>query len=161
MKRYSTIFIIVNLLLLLVYTNYSIYAKEKMLAEGQLVLLRLAPVDPRSLIQGDYMRLSYEITTDLEDSLPAKGYCIIVTDNNNIGKRIRFQRTLLPLSNGEKAIGYSKLDSWSIKIGAESYFFQEGEGEKFGKAKYGGLKIDEYGNSVLVGLFNEQFEQIR
>ena len=29
------------------------------------MLLELAPVDPRSLIQGDYMRLDYAIARDL------------------------------------------------------------------------------------------------
>ncbi|MFX7329222.1 GDYXXLXY domain-containing protein, partial [Acinetobacter baumannii] len=33
--------------------------KEMLLKEGQLVLLPLAPVDPRSLMQGDYMALRY------------------------------------------------------------------------------------------------------
>ncbi len=30
-----------------------------------MVLLRLAPVDPRSLMQGDYMRLNYELARQL------------------------------------------------------------------------------------------------
>ena len=55
MKKYSSILIIANLVLLLVYFNWSVYQKEQTLKEGQLVLLQLAPVDPRSLMQGDYM----------------------------------------------------------------------------------------------------------
>ncbi len=46
-----------NLLLVLVAFNYSVYTKEKTLEAGTLVLLELAPVDPRSLMQGDYMVL--------------------------------------------------------------------------------------------------------
>ena len=48
----------------------------------------------------------------------------------------------------------------SINIGAESYFFQEGDAEKFEKAVYGGLRVDNKGNSVLVGLFDENKKQI-
>ena len=58
MKKYSRILIIVNLILLLGYFNWSVYQKEQTLKDGQLVLLQLAPVDPRSLMQGDYMRLN-------------------------------------------------------------------------------------------------------
>jgi uncharacterized membrane-anchored protein len=161
MKKISIVFIITNLLLLLGYINYSIYAKEKILSEGKLVLLRLAPVDPRSLIQGDYMQLNYEISTGIENSVPTKGYCIVMTDSSDVAKRVRFQQNLQPLSGRELAIAYSRRNSWTFKIGAESYFFQEGDAEKFTNAKYGGLRLDGKGNSVLVGLFNEKFQQIR
>ena len=59
MKKQSRILIITNLLLLLGYLNWSIYQKEQTLRDGQLVLFELAPVDPRSLMQGDYMSLRY------------------------------------------------------------------------------------------------------
>ena len=160
MKKFSTGFIVINLLLLLGYINYAILSKEQTLESGELVLLRLAPVDPRSLIQGDYMQLNYEITSGIEETLPVKGYCIVVPDSHGVVKRIRFQKTLQPLNAGEKAIRYSK-NEWTVKIGAESFFFQEGEAEKYANAKYGGLRIDKNGNSVLVGLFNEKLEEIR
>lgn len=35
------------------------------------ILLRLAPVDPRSLLQGDYMRLNYEVTEIVDRELEA------------------------------------------------------------------------------------------
>ncbi|PHS66924.1 MAG: hypothetical protein COB12_05660 [Flavobacterium sp.] len=52
-------------------------------------------------------------------------------------------------------------DNWNLDIGAESYFFQEGEGEKYEEAKYGGLKIDKEGNSVLIGLYDVNLKQIK
>lgn len=42
----------------------------------------------------------------------------------------------------------------------ESFFFEEGQGEVYEKAVYGGLRVDEAGNSILVGLYNEQFQLI-
>ena len=48
MKKYSRILIIANLILLLGYFNWSVYKKEQTLKDGQLILLQLAPVDPRS-----------------------------------------------------------------------------------------------------------------
>lgn len=39
---------------ILALVNASILDKEKLLSEGQVVYLELAPVDPRSLMQGDY-----------------------------------------------------------------------------------------------------------
>ena len=63
MKKYNRILIIVNLILLLGYFNWSVFQKEQTLKDGQLVLLPLAPVDPRSLMQGDYMSLNYEVNS--------------------------------------------------------------------------------------------------
>ena len=65
MKKYKWIIIIINLIILLGFFNNSILQKEKLLTDGQLVLLELAPVDPRSLMQGDYMRLNYDISNNI------------------------------------------------------------------------------------------------
>ncbi len=45
--------------------NLSIQTKEDIKANGETVLLQLAPVDPRSLMQGDYMALRFAITQGL------------------------------------------------------------------------------------------------
>jgi uncharacterized membrane-anchored protein len=52
----SAIAILLNLLLLLGYFNWSALQKEETLAKGRLVLLELVPVAPRSLMQKNYMR---------------------------------------------------------------------------------------------------------
>ena len=62
MKKYKWAIIVVNLILLLAYFNYSVFQKERILKDGKLILLELAPVDPRSLMQGDYMELWYKIS---------------------------------------------------------------------------------------------------
>ena len=46
---------------LLAMINWDIVKREAWLAEGEVVRLELAPVDPRSLMQGDYMTLNYQI----------------------------------------------------------------------------------------------------
>jgi uncharacterized membrane-anchored protein len=52
-------------ILILVVVNYGIYEKERLLANGRLVLLELAPVDPRSLMQGDYLALRFRLQNDV------------------------------------------------------------------------------------------------
>ncbi|NGM61890.1 GDYXXLXY domain-containing protein [Sphingobacterium sp. SGG-5] len=162
MKDYKPILIIINLLLLLVYFNTSIAKKEQIIKDGKLILLELAPVDPRSLIQGDYMQLRYRISENISaDSIPKRGFCIVHIDTNAVGKKIRFQELPTPIRNDEYAINYTAVDDWKINIGAESYFFQEGEAEKYEKAKYGGIKIDQKGNSVLIGLYDQGHQFIK
>ncbi len=58
-----------TLALALTLINIDIFNKETILSEGRVVLLKLAPVDPRSLMQGDYMNLRFEIENTLIEKL--------------------------------------------------------------------------------------------
>lgn len=161
MKKYSPLIISLNLLFLLIYFNSSVIKKEHILKEGTLVLLKLAPVDPRSLMQGDYMTLNYDIAADLtQKDIAKRGYFIVQLDSKGVANRIRIQENTKPLKEGEHAINYTAINRWSVSIGANSYFFQEGDAEKYQHAKYGGVKLDENGNSLLVGLYDEQRRKI-
>lgn len=161
MKKYSGPIIILNLILFLGIFNYSVVQKENIIADGQLILLELAPVDPRSLMQGDYMQLNYRISDEVfEIEVPKRGYCVLTLDSEGVAQSSRYQKKTTPKNNGEFLIKY-RVGKWnSIQIGAESYFFQEGEGEKYAEAKYGGVKVDENGNSVLIGLYNANRKKI-
>lgn len=165
MNRTKLTLIGINLVLLLGYFNWSVVSKENTLEKGQLVLLKLVPVDPRSLMQGDYMQLNYELTNDTDSlKLSKRGYCIVRQDASGVAKRIRFQKELSPLKEGEFAIRYfSKSDRYAmqVRVGAEAYFFEEGKGKRFEKAEYGGLRVDDEGNSVLVGLYDGDRHLIR
>lgn len=162
MKKYSRILIIVNLILLLGYFNWSVYQKEQTLKDGQLVLLQLAPVDPRSLLQGDYMRLNYkEASSDLlDEQTGTRGYAILRTDSNQVGEIVRLQNTLEPINDNELVIKY-KIINRRLFVGAESFFFEEGQDTLYQKAVYGGLKVDDKGQSLLVGLYDEDFHLIQ
>ncbi|MTI30110.1 GDYXXLXY domain-containing protein [Xanthovirga aplysinae] len=161
MKKYKWIIILVNLIILLVLFNNSIVKKENLLAEGKLILLELAPVDPRSLMQGDYMRLRYKISDNIDsDRISKRGFCVVTLDKNGIAKKVRIQNSRSPLNKGEYLLEYTSKNLRGINIGAESFFFQEGEADKFENAKYGGIKVDKDGNSLLVGLYDEQLIKI-
>ena len=55
--------------LVLAIVNWTIYSRERQLAEGRVVLLALAPVDPRSLMQGDYMALRFKIANEARPAM--------------------------------------------------------------------------------------------
>ena len=161
MNKYKKLLIGLNLLLVVSYFVYSIVQKEHLTKEGQLVLLRLAPVDPRSLMQGDYMNLRYAISREMPDSIIKKrGYCIVELDSNNVGHYVRLQADNTCNKN-EYALSYLKGGWRGLTIGAESFFFEEGTAEYYEEAVYGGLKIDGNGNSLLIGLYNENRQKIQ
>ena len=61
---------VIMLVIILAVINFSIYSKEQHLKQGDTVYLKLAPVDPRSLMQGDYMALRFAASVALNDDLP-------------------------------------------------------------------------------------------
>jgi len=156
MKKYKWIIILINLIILLGLFNNSIIKKETLLSNGKLILLELAPVDPRSLMQGDYMRLRYTISENINyDSISKRGFCVVKLEETGIAKKVRIQDDRTPLNEKEYLIEYTSKGWRGINIGAESFFFQEGEAEKYENAKYGGIKVDNQGNSLLIGLYDE------
>ncbi len=93
MKKYKWIIILVNLIILLGFFTNSIVKKETLLSDGKLILLELAPVDPRSLIQGDYMRLRYAISENIKyDSISKRGFCVVKLEEDGIAKKSKNTR---------------------------------------------------------------------
>ncbi|WP_118972841.1 GDYXXLXY domain-containing protein [Taibaiella koreensis] len=162
MKKYRPLLILLNLLLILLLFNRAVFKKERTLTAGQLVLLELAPVDPRSLMQGDYMRLNYAISgTGYDPGIPPRGYFVVQLDQDGVATKVRIQAAKEPLSPGELLLHYKFAGDRSIYIGAESYFFEEGQASRFAEAKFGGLKVDKNGNSILVGLYDGQHHLLK
>ena len=106
------------------------------------------------------MRLNYRISRE-KDSISERGFCVVKLNEKQIGEKIRVQDGKEPLNSEEFLINYTKGNRRSINIGAESFFFEEGTGERYEKAKYGALRIDNKGNSLLVGLYDENLEEIK
>jgi uncharacterized membrane-anchored protein len=126
--------------------------KEQVLQGGQLVLLELAPVDPRSLIQGDYMRLNYAINNELRgnESWPQDGHVVVKLDENQVAKFVR-RDAGESLGPGEHRIRYRRR-SRGFRIGTDAFYFQEGHASRYESAKYGEVRLAGSGESVLVGL---------
>jgi len=161
MTKYWKIGIITGLLVLLAYFNWSVFQKEQVLKNGTFVLLKLAPVDPRSLIQGDYMSLRYECVDSIR--YPRESSIMIELDSNHVGTKVnKYSSDLSGVDlSGVVTLRCKGGKYGRVHIGAESYFFEEGQAELFEKACYGGLMVDKKGNSILVGLYDENLEKIK
>lgn len=139
---------------ILAAVNGLIAHKEATLGSGRRLLLRLAPVDPRSLMQGDYMVLSYEMERSVRTAaLPRDGRVVVAVDGNDVAKFMRIHAGE-PLAPGEQLLRFRVRDRF--RLGAESFFFQEGHDKFYQGARYGELRVAASGSSVLVGLCNEE-----
>jgi uncharacterized membrane-anchored protein len=145
--------------LVLAAVNYLIVTKEKTLASGRTMLLELAPVDPRSLIQGDYMELRYALARGIPKGQLKrdKGQIVVSLDANAVARFLRIHRGER-LNEGEYLLFYR--NRGELRLGAESFMFQEGDAGLYSKAKYGELKVDPSGRSVLVGLRGKDYKPL-
>lgn len=149
----NIVFIAASLVIFCAF-NWAIFDKETLRRNGDTVLLELAPVDPRSLMQGDYMRLNYKVSAEMGQKFPGaaakRGYAVIVTDSNGVGTVVRLDDGS-PLKDGEMLLRYHK-EYNSFRLVPDSFMFQEGLRHVYSPAKYGVFKFDKSGNHILVGL---------
>ena len=126
--------------------------KERVLATGNAVLLELAPADPRSLMQGDYMVLDYRVARDHAQSPGAagEGTLVVAVGADGVARFVREHRRE-PLGPGEQLLRY-KTRRARTQLGAEAFFFEEGTADTYAQARFGELRVTPSGASVLVGL---------
>ena len=154
-RRETAVFL--TLIVLLAVVNFSIYQKEQHLAHGRTVCLRLAPADPRSLMQGDYMRLRFALADALRKRLPettrdanTDGYMVLKTDTNCTATFVDLDHGQ-PLAPDLIRLRY-RLRNGRITIATNAFFFQEGTGKAYAKARYGVFRVDKNGAPLLTGL---------
>jgi uncharacterized membrane-anchored protein len=142
------------LVLVLVVANAAVLDRERVVANGTPVLLELAPVDPRSLIQGDYMTLDYAITrqiVDRQQDWPRTGAIVVTLNDHGVARFVRRHDGRMALARGEHLLEYRRKRG-RIQIGTDAFHFQEGHGGLYARARYGELRVAPSGTSVLVGL---------
>ena len=157
---------VISLVFILGLVNWSIVGKEKHLAAGRVVYLELAPVDPRSLMQGDYMALRFRIANEVRNTLPMSkkfrnwerkvdatdGYVIVSLDERNIASfKSLYQKQTLAMN--ELLLRY-RVRNGQVKFATNAFFFQEGRGKYYESARYGQFRVDDKGELLLVAMYN-------
>ncbi len=141
-------------MLVLVVANLEIVAKESLIRDGTTVLLRLAPVDPRSLMQGDYMSLRYAMTRQVADAADDVGLSdgVVIIELDDIGEAsfIAIYQDQ-QLSANQQLLQFRKRGD-SVRLASDAFFFEEGESETYRFARFGELRVNEDGDAVLTGL---------
>lgn len=152
MSALVRVLILVAALVVLVAINGAILGKERVKADGQPIYLELATVDPRSLMQGDYMALRFRIAQDL--SPDASGSAALRIDARGIA-------TLDPRPTRHSPRIKYRVRNGAIWLGTNAYFFEEGRAERYANARYGEFRLDrQSGEAVLIGLSDEDLNAL-
>jgi len=146
--------------LILIVANVGIYQKQQLIDSGRVVLLELAPVDPRSLMQGDYMALRFRVADEafrtVDRTTLANGRLILTLDERNVGRFTRFDSGE-PLGTGEVAIRYRVRDN-APKFATNAFFFEEGTAGAYARARFGEFRVSPSGDAILTRMRGEKLE---
>ena len=83
---YKTKILFAGAFLVFAVVNTIIWQKETHISTSIEVKVKLQPVDPRSLMQGDYMRIRFSLNKLDLSKLPKKGFLKITLDDENFLK---------------------------------------------------------------------------
>ncbi|MBB1317492.1 GDYXXLXY domain-containing protein [Shewanella sp. SR43-4] len=154
---------IIAAVVILALINYKIYQQEQLLANGEIILFKLAPVDPRSLMQGDYMELNYDIATAIswsveQDSDNHDGFMIVTLDHNRIAQFDSIYSGAV-LTPAQRLVQYRIRDG-RVKLAGNAFFFEEGRVEEFAQAKYSECRVNQAGQLLVSNLLDKDFKRI-
>ncbi|MDM5182164.1 GDYXXLXY domain-containing protein [Massilia sp. DJPM01] len=139
----------------LAVANIGIWQKESLIANGRPVLVELAPVDPRSLMQGDYMRLNFNLPQEVAQMSEGETGSARLKVAGKVNEKGIVELTRLhdgkPLAPGEIMIELTPRHGGHTLV-TDAWYFQEGEGKRWEAAKYGEFRVDGNGKALLVGM---------
>jgi len=168
---------------------WSVMQKERQLQSGTAMILALQPVDPRSLMQGDYMILRFALERDIDKALSARAkQHENATSNQEDGDQENgteqavqnlpsSQKAVVrldpsgetvfveldsgrSLAEGEHLLAFKSDSDRNSHIGVRSFFFQEGHGKAYEQARYAEMRVDSQGKSLITHLLDENKKRI-
>ena len=149
--------LVLGAFLVLALANLQIFGKEAIVRDGRTVLLRLAPVDPRSLIQGDYMALRYAMAGEVAEAAGNAGVndgvAVVRIDAN-------CEASFVAIYDGQQRASDEVLLRFrkrgeTVRLASDAFFFEEGGWQSYEDARFGVLRVGENGDAVLIDLRDE------
>lgn len=176
----TSIVMVLTGLIILFLVNLSIWDKQVHLQEGEVIYLELTPVDPRSLMQGDYMALRYVISNKLQEALSGKtlspqenlipelwdvelpiakdGFVVIEKDENQVAQFVRLENGQ-SITDTQRKLQF-RLRNKRVKFATNAFFFEEGDEPLYRNARYGVFRLNKKGKVLLTGLLDEQYNSL-
>lgn len=149
---------------MLALVNWTVSQREDLLATGTPVRLELAPVDPRSLMQGDYMALRFQLASQVLKPAPEKegeakdGHLVVKPDAQDIARYVRHHADE-PLASDEFLLRY-RVREGQVKFATNAWFFQEGHAKYYESARYGEFRVSPSGEMLLVAMLGKDRETL-
>jgi uncharacterized membrane-anchored protein len=150
--------LVVAVLAVLAAVNWGIWQREQLISHGRIVLLELAPVDPRSLMQGDYMALRFRVANDASAHVSQDGYLIVAVDERGVASFRRIEDST-PLAAEEVRLRY-RVRGGQMKFATNAFFFQEGHADRYVRARFGEFRVGADGEMILTGMRDDKLQSL-
>ncbi len=158
--RGRTLALALSTLAALLVANGAIWKNETLIRDGRPVFVALAPVDPRSLMQGDYMALRFHINqlelNPAHEAAPV--HLVFKIDAQGVATAVRQYRGET-LQTDELIMRMArKRGNWLLVT--DAFHFKEGEAERWAGARFGEFRVEASGRALLVGLRGAKLEPL-
>lgn len=187
MKRIPEMIISVLIIGVIIYVFQFSASRDRLGAEGREIFLELAPVDPLSLLQGQYMRIEFAVEREqlpLSDEVNIEGKRAVlkldeqgiatfvgVEENNNLGPdQILFRGHLMKTNNWEmrrqpgadpdEPLSGHYVKYVKLEIPQRTFLFKENTEDRYESAKYGVFRVGEGGDHILMDLADENLQKL-
>lgn len=153
--------------IVLAAVNWVIHARETLIESGRALYLELAPVDPRSLMQGDYMALRFKAADDAfgrrrlqraEGPGVDDGRLVLAVDGRGVATYRRMDDST-PLAADEALLRY-RVRNGQPKLATNAYFFEEGRAADYDRARYGEFRVAPDGTAILTRLYDADLQAL-
>lgn len=144
-------------------TAKGIGEKEAIITGGRRVFVALAPVDPRSLMQGDYMALRFALPDVSKAPSPQSGatlYAVGTIDGRGVVTLTGASPTL-PSPADDRIAFVLGVKNGRWLLGTDAWFFKEGTAQSWGAARFGEFRVTRDGQAILVGMADEQLKGLK
>lgn len=151
-------------LLCLGVVNGLIWQKEQLIAQGRPVFVGLAPVDPRSLIQGDYMRVNYALpplppVAEIAGPWQERPRLEARLDARGVATEVRLLQAQEAPAAGTQLLMLSPVNGhWTLV--SDAWYFQEGQEPHMRAAAFGEFRVMPDGRALLVGLADRNLQRL-
>ncbi|OAH53200.1 MULTISPECIES: GDYXXLXY domain-containing protein [Bacillaceae] len=141
---------------------FTAWQKEQLLQNGEIVALELAPIDPRSMLQGDYVQLNYEIQTNYREhyyedtsTLPDGKVNVLLEKS---AETIDYNGKIIPVytassfahaGTGEGLKMKGKARAGTLTLGIEHFFIPENSGAEWEEKTHAIVRVAENGDAIL------------
>jgi len=160
----AKLFLLVSVLIAAGLGAFAVYTNQA-IQKAPRYYFRMRPVDPRALLMGDYMRLSYEVANDVyTDTLR-----VYVGENNVVTREktegAEFFDIPVKVKSGENnrnfmVLAHARWRSPAVLRLPYRFYFEEGQGKKYNKAQYVQLARTPDGRFFVTALADENLHTL-
>jgi uncharacterized membrane-anchored protein len=164
-SRWTAVLLALFAVMVFITINLLILQKERLIRDGRPVYVKLAPVDPRSLMQGDYMRLAYAlpgVERSRSAEVPRWGErrrVAVALDERGIVQSAQVLASGAVPPTGMLAVELTPASGgWTLV--SDAWYFKEGTQSRWAAARYGEFRVTPDGRALLVNLVGEDLKPL-